>query len=124
MADSYDDIKKRMDALQAELQALQKQADEAKKAEVDEVISKMKVAIAHYGITAGQLGFRQLGAGKAATANGAKSKQGLPPLYRGSHGQTWSGRGRVPGWFSEELAKQSFGQRLGQSAARLLSPLL
>ena len=44
-------------ALNAQIAALQTQADVLRKKEVMEVIAKVKEAIAHYGLTAGDLGF-------------------------------------------------------------------
>ncbi len=90
--------------------ALRRQAEELKRKEIPEVVARIKEAIAHYGLTARDLGL----AGKALTQPiAAKPKQSLGPKgvkapsaikYRDNAGHTWSGRGPKPQWFKDAVA--------------------
>lgn len=99
MAKTYADIQK-------EIESLQKAAETLRQKEVAGVIERIKTAIATYQLTASDLG---LGTGKAASApkrakarRGAKAARGAG--YRDAAGNTWSGRGRRPGWLNAALA--------------------
>ncbi|RQU83925.1 H-NS family nucleoid-associated regulatory protein [Burkholderia cenocepacia] len=80
--------------LKAQADALAQQAEEARLAEVKNIITKMREQIAEYGITADQLfGRRRVSA--------ASARAPLPPKYRDPKtGATWSGRGKAPGWIA------------------------
>ena len=104
-------------ALTAQIVALQAQADALRKAEVAEVIAKMKTAIAHYGLTAADLGFgkaaRQLdkprkAVGGKPAGKGRKSAAAKPPAtavkFEDGQGHTWGGIGKRPDWFKAALA--------------------
>ena len=81
--------------LAAQIAELQRQADEARRAEVTEVVRNIKEAIAQYGLTASDLGLSGRGkAGKAPAVVGVKYTDGV---------NTWSGRGRRPRWLLEAL---------------------
>jgi DNA-binding protein H-NS len=65
----------------------------ARDKEVAQAIVDIKEKIAEYGITAEELGFSS----KQTVAR----KQALPPKYLNRKtGETWSGRGRAPGWLA------------------------
>lgn len=104
-------------ALTAQIAALQAQADALSKTEVAEVIAKMKTAIAHYGLTAADLGFgkaaRQLGkyrkaVGGKPVGKGRKGAAAKPPAtavkFKDDQGHTWGGIGKRPDWFKAALA--------------------
>lgn len=84
--------------LKAQAEELMRQAEEARKNEVAQVVSELKGKIEKYGITAADLGFS--GFGRRVT-KGA----GAPAVvrYRGPNGEGWSGRGRQPVWMKEAL---------------------
>ncbi len=95
--------------IDAEIAKLQQQANEIRDAEKSDVIARMKDAIAYYGITASDLdlgtGVRKgRKAGKAAdTAH--KSKRGAGRIkFKDDAGNSWSGFGPKPKWFTEALA--------------------
>lgn len=104
-------------ALNAQIAALQAQADALRKKEVVEVIAKIKDAIAHYGLTAADLGF-PMGTRKNAklpAADGDKpaskrrKKAGPKPpartvKFKDDQGNTWGGMGKRPAWFKAALA--------------------
>ncbi|MEJ7688023.1 MAG: H-NS family nucleoid-associated regulatory protein [Variovorax sp.] len=94
MSQSYKQIQK-------QIEGLQRQAEKLRNQEIDGVIARMKTAIAHYGLTAAQLGF-------GASANGVKAKSGKaasgrPAKYSDGQGNSWSGIGKRPYWLRDAL---------------------
>jgi DNA-binding protein H-NS len=79
--------------LTAQLEKLHKEMSLARDKEVTQAIADIKEKIAEYGITAEELGF--------SSKRPAARKPALPPKYRNPKtGETWSGRGRAPGWLA------------------------
>jgi DNA-binding protein H-NS len=104
-------------ALNAQIAALQAQADALRKKEVAEVIAKMKDAILHYGLTAADLGFGKAAGqvGKSPTPFGGKlakkerknaaAKPAAKKVkFKDDQGRTWGGIGKRPDWFKAALA--------------------
>jgi len=104
-------------ALNAQIAALQAQADALRKKEVAEVIAKVKDAIVHYGLTAADLGFGKASGsvGKSATPfggkpakkrrkNAAAKPSAKPAKFKDDQGHTWGGIGKRPDWFKTALA--------------------
>jgi DNA-binding protein H-NS len=96
MAQTYTQIKK-------QIEQLQRQAEVLRHREVQGVVDRIKVAIAHYGLTAEQLGLgtgqsvaRPKKIGKSASQSGATFSDG--------NGNAWSGRGPRPHWLRNALA--------------------
>jgi DNA-binding protein H-NS len=79
---------------------LQKQAEEIKAREQAAVIADIREKIEQYGLTAEDLGF----GAKAATGKKAGVNRKVPVRYRDSAGNTWTGRGKRPGWLTQALA--------------------
>ncbi|KWN83019.1 H-NS family nucleoid-associated regulatory protein [Burkholderia stagnalis] len=80
--------------LKAQAAALAQQAEEARLAELENIITKMREQIAEYGITADQLFGRR-------RVSVVSARVPLPPKYRDPKtGATWSGRGKAPGWIA------------------------
>lgn len=94
-----------------EIDALQKQAERMRRAELNEVIDRIKSAIAAYGLTASDLGFRAGRATKVkaeampATKRRGQSGKGskVAPKYCDTSGNTWSGRGNRPRWLTAAI---------------------
>jgi len=104
MAKSYSDYQK-------EIESLQKAAESLRKKEVAGVIDRIKTAIETYKLSARDLGF---GSGAVKPAPKGKKvrrsgKSTRAAAYRDDAGNTWSGRGRRPGWLNTALAA---GKRL------------
>ena len=78
---------------------LQKQAEEIKAREQASVIADIREKIEQFGLTAEDLGF----GGKAAVGKKAVSRK-VPVRYRDGAGNTWTGRGKRPGWLTQALA--------------------
>ena len=89
--------------IQRQIEQLQRQAEALRNNEVKGVVERIKVAIAHYGLTAGQLG---LGASKTTAKpkkTGSSSGKGTARFSDGN-GNAWSGRGPRPVWLRNALA--------------------
>jgi len=116
--------------IQVQIAALQKEADVARKREVQAVIRDIKASIAFYGLTAEDLGLagvahkvasaRKQPSAKAAkpaavakkTRGGAKKTASKKPQkgaavarFSDGAGNAWSGRGPRPGWLKEAIAQ-------------------
>ena len=104
-------------ALNAQIAALQAQADVLRKKEVAAVVAKIKDAIAHYGLTAADLGLATAArknaklpaAGGAKPASKRRKKAGPKPSartvkFKDDQGNTWGGMGKRPTWFKAALA--------------------
>ena len=100
-----------VEELKAQIAELEAQAENLLKAEIAEVIGRMKEAIAHYGLTAEDLGFGRKTRAKAVKAirrrgrkpAGKAAKAGVI-RYRDDAGHAWTGHGRRPQWFVDALA--------------------
>lgn len=103
-----------LQSINAQIAALQAQAEAQRMKEVGEVIAKIKDAIAHYGLTAADLGLATKraksalvkGKGKPAAkkAKGGAGKSARPAKYADNEGHVWSGMGKRPDWFKAALA--------------------
>lgn len=98
----------------AEIERLQKAAEAARATEVSDVIRRVKEAIAAYGITAADLGFKSAASpargrkagkasGKVKPASKGKAKN-RAIKFRDANGNTWVGRGKRPTWLQQALA--------------------
>jgi DNA-binding protein H-NS len=95
--------------IQKQIESLQREADKLKRKEVDDVVSKIKEAIAVYELTAADLGLD----GKAVSRRGtAAAGRGRPAArrkvasavkFRDEAGNTWGGRGPRPQWLRTAL---------------------
>lgn len=107
--------------LDAEIARLQKQRDTLRATEVKAVVGRIKEAIAHYGLTAEDLGLAPKRRGRMPAAGAVEPKQAKkrapkgaakvaskkppsPPKYSNGVDKTWSGHGKRPGWFVDALA--------------------
>jgi DNA-binding protein H-NS len=107
-------------AIQEQIAALQAKAETIRQQEVGGVIAKIKDAIAHYGLTAADLGLagarskaakpsapgRKAGRKPAGgpASSGRKGKPMRAAKYTDAQGNTWSGVGKRPNWFKAALA--------------------
>jgi DNA-binding protein H-NS len=87
--------------LQKQIAMLQRQADALREKEVSGVIARIKVAIDHYGLTAGQLGFGTAATGRKGAPKAAAASAGAK--YSDGNGNSWSGRGPRPHWLRDAL---------------------
>ena len=89
--------------IQRQIEKLQRQAQSLRASEVKGVVDRIKVAIAHYGLTAEQLGLT--GGGKAARKVKVKARPAAPAgaKFSDGNGNVWSGRGPRPHWLRDAL---------------------
>jgi len=111
-----------LQAINAQIAALQARAEAIRRQEVGDVVAKIKDAIAHYGLTAADLG---LASATPKTAKALKASMAVKPgrkpgpkaagaarkpktarvaKFTDGQGRTWSGIGKRPDWFKAALA--------------------
>jgi DNA-binding protein H-NS len=90
--------------IQKQIEALQRQADKLREQEVKGVVDRIKVAIAHYGLTADQLGFDARSGSGRAKSKAKKSAPVRSAKYSDGQGNSWSGMGKRPFWLRDALA--------------------
>lgn len=79
--------------LLAQREALDKQIEELRQAELRSAIDQVRQLVAEWRLTAEDCGFKSV-----ATSGLKKAKSAVAAKYRGPNGETWSGRGRAPKW--------------------------
>ena len=105
MTKTYTQVMKQIDGLKAE-------AEKLRRKEIDGVVSRIREAISHYGLTAADLG---LGNSLAKPSKAAaktpkaarKARAPKPPAavkYRDDAGHSWVGIGKRPQWVRDALA--------------------
>lgn len=99
--------------IQKQIAKLEQEADSIRKREVGSVIARMKEAIAFYGITAAELGLTGGGRGRKPAGTAPAKKRGRPAgkktragkvKFRDEQGNTWTGHGRRPKWYTDAIA--------------------
>lgn len=76
--------------IQNQIAELQRAAEEARTKEVQGAVDKIRSLMADYGLSIDDIA--------GAKKRGAKAKAGSKVQFRDDQGNTWSGRGRMPGW--------------------------
>lgn len=79
--------------LVAQREALDKQIEELRQAELKSAIAQVRQLIAEWQLSAEDCGFKSI-----AAPSLKKAKSAVAAKYRGPNGETWSGRGRAPKW--------------------------
>jgi DNA-binding protein H-NS len=111
-------MKKTYQQIRRQIEALEREAEKLKRAEVAGVIERIKLAIDAYGLTAADLGLAvspmvakapTKPSGTTAQTQGsagkALKKGKLPVKFRDQSGNTWTGRGSQPRWLKGALAE-------------------
>jgi DNA-binding protein H-NS len=83
---SYEELIAQRDALDRQIEAARRDAQAT-------AIATIKGLVSQFGLTAEDCGFK-------STKLAVKTKQVVAAKYRGPNGETWTGRGRPPGWLS------------------------
>lgn len=96
--------------LKKQIEALTKEAEALKKAERDGVIARIKEAVEAYDLTAADLGLAPARArpgrkpGRKAAGRKTRKPAGAAAVrYRDAEGNTWGGRGPRPAWLRNAL---------------------
>ena len=108
-------VSKSLAQIRKEIDALQRQAEVLKQKEAKDVIARIKEAIAHYGLTAADLGLAgnsraRRGPDAGSVRGGVKTDSKVK--YRDEAGNTWSGHGRRPKWFIDAVANGKSPEQL------------
>jgi len=99
--------------LQQQIEALTTRAEAIRHREKAGVVTRIRDAIAIYGLTAEELGFgdeaahfkpRPVSSGSKSGAKPGPKSGGATPKYRDETGNIWGGRGPRPGWLRAALA--------------------
>lgn len=99
--------------IQKQIAQLQEQAKSIRQREISGVVARIREAISHYGLTADDLGFGKAAGGTRKTRKprkaSAKKSRGAAKAagvvkFRDEAGNTWTGRGRRPKWFTDAIA--------------------
>ncbi len=112
--------------IEQQIKALEREAEQLRRKEAAGVVARIKEAIAYYDLSAQDLGLAsqaparrgaaargsrrlrseerpQLANGAARHSTRAARRRHGGAVYRDEHGNTWSGRGRRPGWLKDAL---------------------
>lgn len=85
--------------LMAQIEALQRQAEEVRQAEIAGVIAEIKQKIRDYDLTAADLGFSKAVTAKNEPVSRSDRRAAVRPKYQDpASGKTWTGRGVMPKW--------------------------
>jgi DNA-binding protein H-NS len=97
--------------MKKQIEELQRKAEKLRQQEIAGVISRIKVAIAHYDLTAEQLGF-SVSAKRKGLKPGNAVASASAARYADGQGNTWSGRGPRPRWLRDALTAGSTLEQL------------
>ncbi|NKF24718.1 H-NS histone family protein [Solimonas marina] len=82
-----------------QIEALTRQAEDVRRAELDKVIAEIKEKMEQFGLTLEDLG------GAKSSSRAKKSASKVAAKYRNpATGESWSGRGRTPKWLADAEA--------------------
>ena len=99
---NYQELLAQKAALEKQAADLDKQLQEARRAERSSVINQIKSLLAEHGLTVADLGLKP---GKAAATTGTTAGKKVAPKYRNqATGETWTGRGLQPKWIQAAIA--------------------
>lgn len=97
--------------IQSQIAVLQKQAEEIKAQEFTKIVQEIQAKMDAYGITTAHLDGTK-GRLRKSTDMFAKITKQAPVKFRGTNGETWSGRGLMPRWLKAQVdagrAKEDF----------------
>lgn len=100
---NYQDLLAKKAALEKEAADLEKQLQDARRAERAAVITQIKSLLAEHGLTVADLGLKT--ASGKAPGTSANAGRKVAPKYRNSAtGETWTGRGLQPKWVQAAIA--------------------
>lgn len=98
---NYQELLAQKAALEKQAADLDKQLQEARRAERSSVINQIKSLLSEHGLTVADLGIKP---GKSPTSNPAAGKKVAPKYRNTATGETWTGRGLQPKWIQAAVA--------------------
>jgi DNA-binding protein H-NS len=78
--------------IQSQIEALQRQAEEARSNEISQAVTQIRQLMEDYGITIDDLSSQR--------KKGVKKPSGAAKYRDPETGQEWTGRGRMPNWLA------------------------
>jgi DNA-binding protein H-NS len=97
-----------------QIETLQQEADRLRREEIEGVVSRIREAVAHYGLTAEDLGLAPKVRSAARSGARPAAKKGRKAAaaqavaravkFRDEAGHTWGGIGKRPQWLRDALA--------------------
>lgn len=100
---NYQDLLAKKAALEKEAADLEKQLQDARRAERASVIAQIKSLMSEHGLTVADLGIKA-GGGKAPGGSANAGRKVAPKYRNGATGETWTGRGLQPKWVQAAIA--------------------
>lgn len=100
---NYQELLAQKAALEKQAADLDKQLQDARRAERASVIAQIKSLLAEHGLTVADLGLKS--GGKVTTSASPAAGKKVAPKYRNqATGETWTGRGLQPKWVQAAIA--------------------
>ncbi|HET8694393.1 MAG TPA: H-NS histone family protein [Aquabacterium sp.] len=100
---NYQDLLAKKAALEKEAADLEKQLQDARRAERASVITQIKSLLAEHGLTVADLGLKA-GSGKTPGVSANAGRKVAPKYRNAATGETWTGRGLQPKWVQAAIA--------------------
>lgn len=101
---NYQDLLAQKAALEKQAAELDKQLQDARRAERAGVIAQIKSLLAEHGLTVADLGIKAGAAPKAPGTSAAAGRKVAPKYRNQATGETWTGRGLQPKWVQAAVA--------------------
>lgn len=101
---NYQELLAQKAALEKQAAELEKQLQEARRAERAAVINQIKSLLSEHGLTVADLGLKSGAGPKAAGAAGSTGRKVAPKYRNNETGETWTGRGLQPKWIQAAVA--------------------
>lgn len=98
---NYQELLAQKAALEKQAADLEKQLQEARRAERSSVINQIKAMLSEHGLTVADLGIKP---GKPAATGSTAGKKVAPKYRNQATGETWTGRGLQPKWIQAAVA--------------------
>lgn len=100
---NYQELLAQKAALEKQAAELEKQLQDARRAERSGVINQIKSLLAEHGLTVADLGLKP-SKGNAGASSPAVGKKVAPKYRNQATGETWTGRGLQPKWVQAAVA--------------------
>jgi len=101
---NYQDLLAQKAALEKQTAELEKQLQEARRAERAAVINQIKSLLGEHGLTVADLGLKPSTGGKGTGGSGTTGRKVAPKYRNKETGETWTGRGLQPKWIQAAVA--------------------
>ncbi len=101
---SYQELLAQKAALEKQAADLDKQLQDARRAERASVIAQIKSLLTEHGLTVADLGLKAGGKAPSTGGSAAAGRKVAPKYRNAATGETWTGRGLQPKWVQAAIA--------------------